>query len=110
MRTLECPHCKTDTVVPARFDPPGVQLWRCSNCHEIKRWCPRCDQGWITRVVVHENGATVYLCDECDAMWPAVSLIASPGDSFGPYFEQQGVLRPWSTIEFVREFDEDKGA
>lgn len=43
-----CERCRTRSVVFAREDPPGMRLYRCGGCGEIKRACPRCEQrGWL---------------------------------------------------------------
>ncbi len=64
-----CDICGTGSVVFVREDPPGFQLFRCSNCHEIKRWCPRCGQGWLAHFVVDEAPHSRYICDECRTVW-----------------------------------------
>lgn len=64
-----CDTCGIRSVVFVREDPPGFQLFRCSNCHEVKRWCPRCGQGWLAHFVVDETPHSRYICDECRTVW-----------------------------------------
>lgn len=66
---VQCPTCKTFSVSQLREDPPGVQLWRCTQCGEVKRWCPVCNQGWVLHYVKNATGESLYCCDECEATW-----------------------------------------
>jgi transposase-like protein len=101
-----CPACNTDSVVPVREDPKGVQLWKCSQCGEVKRWCPCCDQGWVTRAILAESGHVLYVCDECDASWLDSSSIGGVrAESLEPYMQRLGVRHPWKTLSFQREFE-----
>jgi transposase-like protein len=101
----KCPHCETTTVVPIRDDPAGVQLWRCSACGEIKRWCPCCDQGWIARATVVLTGESIYVCQECDVTWTIATAIGGPGASFEPFLTNLGISDPWQGVEWVPEYE-----
>jgi len=35
----------------------------------MKRWCPRCDQGWVVRCRVRGESEIFLICDECDTVW-----------------------------------------
>jgi len=64
-----CDSCGTRSVIFVREDPPGFQLFRCSSCHEVKRWCPRCGQGWLVHFIVDDTPRSRYICDECRTVW-----------------------------------------
>jgi len=32
-------------------------------------WCPRCDQGWVDRVLLAQTAEIFLLCDECEGVW-----------------------------------------
>lgn len=101
-----CPQCKSNTVVRVREDPIGVELWRCSRCGEIKRWCPGCNQGWLKRTVITGRSQIIYVCDECDSTWlSADSIGRMQAQSFEPYLESLGLVEPWKAITFEREFE-----
>jgi len=34
-----------------------------------KKWCPRCNQGWVVPVRIMATGQIVQFCLECDATW-----------------------------------------
>ncbi len=64
-----CELCSTPTVQRVRTGPTGIEVWVCSRCGDLKRWCPECNQGWIRRTQVAGAFADVYICDECEATW-----------------------------------------
>ena len=69
MQGIDCELCSTPTVQLVRTGPTGIDVWVCSRCRDLKRWCPDCDQGWIRRLRVTGAWAEVYACDECEATW-----------------------------------------
>jgi hypothetical protein len=77
-----------------------------------KKWCPRCDQGWVVPVRVIKNGIIIQFCLECDAIWPNefTELHAerySPNfepDTFwslAPFLDSQGIHEEIGSIENV---------
>src|SRR4051812_17335001 len=95
----------TETVTLVREDPPGVELWRCSACGEVKRWCPCCDQGWVLLCVINRNGQSIYVCQECDATWTSSRAIGSAGDSLQPFREGNELANPWQEVTSVKDYD-----
>lgn len=75
-----CDTCATPTVVFLRNDPPGFQLFQCSNCGEIKRWCPFCGQGWLIHYLVTEDPRSRYICDDCRSVWDSHWNLITPED------------------------------
>jgi hypothetical protein len=43
----------------------------------MKKWCPRCNQGWVIATRIHINGKIVQVCEECEALWPNKNAIES---------------------------------
>ncbi|MFL5382587.1 MAG: hypothetical protein ACJ8GN_08765 [Longimicrobiaceae bacterium] len=101
-RTLECEVCAAAAVRLIGTES-RVELWRCERCGDLKRWCPRCDQGWIRRLRDESDGAELYPCDECEAAWPGDGPPAGPWEDLRTYLRRQG--KPWSytRLTFVRE-------
>jgi ribosomal protein L37AE/L43A len=104
-KLCQCPYCETWTLTLIGEDPPRVGLWRCSNCGELKRWCPLCDQGWIVHGVLARSGRDLYACEECDATWWSVASIPEgEGGSLEPLAESLGEVEPWQSTRWVRDF------
>ena len=74
-----CEVCGKQAVLQVGERPAGVSLWSCSLCGDGKRWCPRCDQGWIRRFRVTGMVDDIYSCDECEATWESALHIQPPG-------------------------------
>lgn len=34
-----------------------------------QKWCPRCDQGWVTKLRVIATSTIIQCCNECEAVW-----------------------------------------
>ena len=66
---VDCELCSSATVEHVRTGPTGIQVWVCSHCGDLKRWCPECNQGWIRRMRVSGASDDAYVCDECEATW-----------------------------------------
>ncbi len=79
MRTLKDVLAPADSVTQIGERPSGVSLWACAECGDAKRWCPRCEQGWLRRVRVTRIEQDLFSCDECDATWTDAGSICSPG-------------------------------
>ena len=88
MSGIVCPTCNKATVMEAGEDPLGVQYFVCSSCKEAKRWCPRCDQGWVYKWVNPTFSETLFNCEECEATWASIDEIASGNtDHFNKAFD-----------------------
>lgn len=63
--------------------------------------CPRCDgQGTVGEAKLKGVDDTVFVCDECDAMWRAVEEVGHlPWDDFATAMSLHGISEPWSLIE-----------
>lgn len=65
-------------------------------------WCPRCDQGWVTRARVRGGAGPFRLCYECDTVWVGRKPHAGP-----PFLVLEEYLAPfgldgiWSNIEVL---------
>jgi hypothetical protein len=68
----------------------------------VKRWCPRCEQGWIQHYVKDATGENVYSCDECEAAWADPSRIG--GTDTSRYLE--GLHH---RLSLVRDFEQADG-
>jgi hypothetical protein len=98
---IDCELCSTPTVERVRTGPTDIEVWVCSRCGDLKRWCPDCDQGWIRRMRVAGASADVYVCDECEATWlkapereqDIVSLSQVPGLSAKPSARNIQIIR-----------------
>ena len=101
-----CTYCETETVAPIQQDPPGAEVWQCLRCGEVKRWCPDCNHGWVTRAVVNRTGRSLYVCDECDATWLELAQVgAAEAVTFETYLRRQGIESPWDEVTFVHDFE-----
>lgn len=75
MSEIACPTCKTATVFEVGENPTGVKYFVCSRCNESKRWCPRCDQGWIYKWVNLTSNEILFNCEECEATWSSIDKV-----------------------------------
>ena len=54
--------------------------------------------------VVDATGQHIFVCDECDAMWPAADDVGQAGHmDFGSYMQGQGLAPVWSEITLLNE-------
>ncbi|HVG46011.1 MAG TPA: hypothetical protein VM890_14815 [Longimicrobium sp.] len=99
---LECEVCRAAAVRLLRQEAEAW-VWRCAECGDLKRWCPRCDQGWVRRLRDPGDGGEVYSCDECEATWPLGEAISGIGENLQIFLRRS--LKPWSyaRLELVRE-------
>lgn len=106
---VACSSCGTRTVTQLREDPPGVQLWRCTTCGELRRWCPRCGQGWVVRALVKKTNQSIYLCQECDATWATSNAIGEASwRDFASVMVQlslSGSSEQWQQIIWIKEVE-----
>jgi uncharacterized protein (DUF983 family) len=66
---------------------------------ENKMICPRCEQGDIAIATITKTGQSVYVCEECEAMWFAKNDIGpSSFVDFGTYMEEIGLLPLWDEL------------
>ncbi|MEU0050832.1 hypothetical protein [Streptomyces sp. NPDC006309] len=67
-------------------------------------WCPRCDQGWVTRARVPGEPGTFLLCYECDTVWVDREPHAGPPfltlEEYLARFRLEGL---WSNIELLEK-------
>ena len=77
MNKLLCQTCNTETLGEVGESSKGVRYFVCSKCRELKRWCPRCDQGWINKFVDPATNEALFNCEECEATWLSVNKIGS---------------------------------
>ena len=100
---LECEVCG-EVAVEHRYDEPsGVGVWCCRSCGDLKRWCPRCDQGWIRRFQLAAANTEFLACDECDATWPSVDTIVPPGTDRQSFLRSLGTTATWAELTVRRE-------
>ena len=67
--------------------------------------CPRCDdQGGIVKARIIATGEVVYICGECDALWPnSVEFRMSNFVDFSTFVEPKGLQGLWSELELIEE-------
>ncbi|MFB7931606.1 hypothetical protein [Streptomyces sp. NPDC056039] len=67
-------------------------------------WCPRCNQGWVTRARVPGESETFRLCHECDTVW--VDRIPDANPPFlilEQHLARFGLDGLWSNIELLEK-------
>lgn len=63
-------------------------------------WCPRCEQGWVVKCRVRENGDLISVCEECDTVWKGRDPEKVPPFVFlEEYLSECGVVPLWSSLE-----------
>jgi hypothetical protein len=67
--------------------------------------CPRCDhQGTVVAVRINATGEVVWLCDECDALWPSnVPITQDNFVDFASYVKPLGLNGRWSEVTVLDE-------
>lgn len=81
MSKIVCKNCQTVTVEQVGENPVGVKYFVCSKCRESKRWCPRCNQGWVKKWVDSTTQEVLFNCEECEATWLSVDKISTSDKS-----------------------------
>ena len=94
---LECEVCGALAVRVVRRDPADV--WHCARCGNVKRWCPRCRQGWVRRLREPVDNPELYSCEECEATWRHFSEIQAPGEDLRTFLRRHE--KPWSYAHLV---------
>ena len=65
--------------------------------------CPRCEQGDIVEAKVKKTGGSIYVCQECEAIWFNAEKI---GDSsfvdFGTYMVKIGLPPLWDELSVTQ--------
>ena len=98
-----CKKCKDGSRRLLR-EEAGVQMWRCEKCGDVLRWCPRCDQGWISKATVRKKEKTVFVCEECEATWLASPQRApNSWQDMSQHLESIGVSPAWTELEIIPE-------
>ncbi|GAA0421061.1 hypothetical protein Aca07nite_10920 [Actinoplanes capillaceus] len=69
--------------------------------------CGVCQRGWVLKCVLLETGATLWVCEECDAVWlqaDEVELKAAPAN---PELVLPQIMRPAAGVlsHYVRPYD-----
>jgi hypothetical protein len=100
-----CSRCPTETARPLREERPDVWVWRCSGCGEVKRNCPLCRRGWVTRGLIQPGGPSIYVCDECEATWPGAEAIGAGGDPLLSFLVRYGMEHPWLEIVWTSDHE-----
>lgn len=71
-------------------------------------YCPFCDgQGIVHKAKVEKLNRTIYICDECDTMWPeGKEMKGENGERFDVLMRNNGLEPLWSELtEIVRFWD-----
>src|SRR5687768_11402570 len=107
MTAITCPTCQTATVVGVGAFPGSAQRWRCSACKEVRRRCPRCEQGWVCHGLLRSPALSVYICEECEALWQSPFTIGLVGafEDFNTLMQRTGRPGGWSEVEIVRHIE-----
>jgi hypothetical protein len=70
----------------------------------MKKWCPRCDQGWVSAYRHRSSGEVVLICEECEALWkPADPFDLVHFHNFDAYFEELHQAMGWTALEAVAD-------
>jgi ribosomal protein L37AE/L43A len=101
---VECEVCRAVAVRLIRREAEAG-VWRCEECGDLKRWCPRCGQGWVRRMRDPSDGGELHSCDECESTWPFGEPISGIGEDREGFLRRS--LKPWSylRLEVVREVE-----
>lgn len=71
----------------------------------MKMQCPRCEQGWLNKVMVKKTGKEIFICEECDAIWFCLESIEyCTFNYFSAYMERQGFSDKWSELEILKKY------
>ena len=64
--------------------------------------CPRCKQGTVVKAEVRKKARTVFLCDECEAVWFCENAIEyATFNYFSCYMERLGLPAIWSELDVL---------
>jgi hypothetical protein len=69
-------------------------------------WCPRCDQGWIDRVLLLQSGDEFLLCDECEGVWFGTEPSTIPESTLDELADRLGMALFEMNLRPVREHEE----
>jgi hypothetical protein len=71
-------------------------------------YCPFCDgQGIVHKAKVEKLNHTIYICDECDTIWPeGMEVNKENCNRFEDFMSDNGLKPLWSELtEVVRSWD-----
>jgi len=69
-----------------------------------KKWCPRCDQGWVCSALIIPLKKNIYICDECDAIWFEENKIENTNfEDFTTYMETHKLPGTWDQLQVNEE-------
>ena len=101
-KSLVCGACGKRGVERVRTDA-GVEVWRCAQCGDVKRRCPRCRHGWLRRLRIRTADAEFISCEECDATWPTIEEIHTRPVDRRTYLRMLGTTETWAVPEVLAE-------
>lgn len=66
-------------------------------------FCKRCDQGEIRRAIVKSSQKEIYICDECDAVWPTLQAAQDLAlfRDFSEFMKDNGDVGLWTEITIL---------
>lgn len=65
-------------------------------------WCPRCNQGKVIKNIIKVTNEIVYVCQECDALWPEGTEIKQDNfKDFSTYVKPKGLKGLWSELQEI---------
>lgn len=56
--------------------------------------------GQVEKATVKRNGETIYICDECEAIWFTNEIRYATFNYFNPYMERLNLPANWSELQF----------
>lgn len=66
--------------------------------------CPRCGQGYIYEVKIKKNNQTIFICEECDAVWFLVKDIGvTPFIDYGLFMQGLGYSSRWDEFDIINK-------
>ena len=99
----QCERCRAKSVVLARREPSGTEVWACSKCGDYKRWCPSCEKGWVRRLRDPSQGFELYSCEECEASWTDADEIDQEGLPIQTFLSRARLRVEYLDFVVVRE-------
>ena len=64
--------------------------------------CPFCEQRDIVKTKVKKTGNTIFICEECDAVWKQETDIGTNNvTNFEDYAKKNNISNSWEELEII---------
>ena len=64
--------------------------------------CPLCEQGTIYEVLIRSTNETIFLCEECEALWLNDQIVSSEVFNFDTFMKERSLKPNWDELMIIK--------